>query len=348
MSRATTLFRSAPILLALLFQSALAISAGDKDGPYEERDDDGNLVMKAAFVKGKLDGPASYYENGKLVRRLTFKAGAVVHERALEEIRDTLQKIEAPVKDEHERALHRLMAYRYLARVPYADLALDPGYAKYAQAASKICKELGRLEHQPKKNPGWPEDEFKIAQKGAMLSSLAGGYPNLVKAMDGWMFDSDDGNVRQLGHRRWCINPPMKKTAFGRTDEFYAMYYADMSRKVAFDFVAYPAPGYMPAGYFSSRQAWNVSLNLARYRQPDKKVKPSIYPLDELGKKQEALKLDVVNVDPLPFGIPHAIIFRPAKLDTAPGRRYLVEIEGVAEKGKKESVLRYVVEFAGK
>ena len=52
-------------------------------------------------------------------------------------------------------ALKRLMAYRYLVGLRYEDLELDPEFNFHCQAASRMLKVLGRLDHTPE-NPGLP------------------------------------------------------------------------------------------------------------------------------------------------------------------------------------------------
>ena len=122
------------------------------------------------------------------------------------------------------------------------------------QTASKICAELGRLEHRPE-NPGWPEEEFKLALKGTSSSNLAFGDPTLPDAVDGWMEDSDKSNIDRLGHRRWCLNPMMKKVGFGRTKTFSAMYSFDHSRERVppFEYVAWPPAGRRPSSWAHRR-----------------------------------------------------------------------------------------------
>jgi len=333
-------------VLAVLLLVCPVLGGGPKDGKFQERDSEGNVTLTGTLAKGKLQGEVVYHEMGKPVRRMTFDAGVPKYDRPLDEIRTTLRVLAAPTKDEHEAALGVLKAYRYLCRLPYDDLALDKDYTSYAQAAVKLCKELGRLDHRPK-NPGWPQEEFDVAFKGTSSSSLGQGFPTLRAAVHGWMHDSDKFNIDRLGHRRWCIRPAIKKLGFGRAGDFTAMYCFDMSRtKIpAYDYVAYPPSGYMPTSFFAPRRAWNVSFNPARFEVPKEGVEASLYPLDALGRKKEPLKLDYFNVDFIPFGIPNCVVFRPEKLDMTPGRRYLVEISGIRNKSGKTTI-RYVVEMA--
>lgn len=269
--------------------------------------------------------------------------------RSPDVIYKTLQKILSDDKDadENTRALQRLKAYRYLAEVPYEDLTLDPEYNKACQAGAKLCEMIGMLEHTPK-NPGLPEEEFKLAYKGTSRSNLGQGYRSLVKNVDGWMDDSDPNNIKWLGHRRWCINPFMQKTGFGRSGVYSAMYTFDQGRtKVPkFDFVCFPAKGYMPIEFFGAKYAWSVSLNPNKYKTPGKDYVPKLYRADETGAKEgEPLSLNYQAVNTQGFGIPNCIIFRPEKLSMAPGARYLVELEGIQPLAGKPVTLRYGVEF---
>ena len=278
------------------------------------------------------------------------KGGNWKHPRSLEQIKKTLATILTgdANADERTQALRRLKAYRYLADVPYKDLVLDENYNNICLAGAKLCEKLGKLEHYPK-NPGMPADEFKRVFEGTSRSNLGWGLPNLAAAVDAWMFDADAVNMAKLGHRRWCLNPTMAKTGFGQSGTVTAMYSFDRSRaKVAdFDFICYPARGYMPSEFFDAKAAWSITLNPGKYQTPDKEFVPRIYPVDASGMKQETpLKLDFHAVDTTPFGIPNCIIFRPEELPANPGQAYIVELEGVRRQGGGPAVtLRYLVEF---
>jgi hypothetical protein len=275
--------------------------------------------------------------------------------RTLDEVKKALAEIAAPPEKkpdaataERQAALRRLKAYRYLSGVPHDDLVLDDDLNAACDAGARLCEKLGRLEHTPK-NPGWPEDEFRLAYRGTSQSNLGFGYRSLVDAMDGWMDDSDDGNIDRVGHRRWCLNPAMRKVGFGKSGQYYAMHSFDRSRKEVpdFDLVSFPGRGLMPVEYFKPHYAWSVSLNPKKYNPPPKSVTVKVYPADDKGKPDgEALELNYSNVDTVGFGIPNCIIFRPEKAAVAPGKRYVVEIEGVTlRKGGEAATVRFAVEF---
>jgi hypothetical protein len=162
------------------------------------------------------------------------------------------------------------------------------------------------------------------------------------------MDDSDARNIDRVGHRRWCLNPAMVKTGFGASGVFAAMWAHDASRKDVpdFDYVAYPAMGYMPDYYFGARHAWSVSLNPKKFDRPDaKNVKVRVIPVgDDYARNADPLPLDHLGVSSEGMGLRDCIIFRPKELELAPGRRYWVEIDGVT-KGGKPMPIRYVVHF---
>jgi hypothetical protein len=271
--------------------------------------------------------------------------------RSLDEMKQTLNVILVPddgKADENSLALRRLQAYRYLAEVPYKDLKLDEGFNKMCLAGAKLCEKIGKLEHKPE-NPGLPEDEFKLAYMGTSRSNLGQGFKSLVQSVDAWMDDSDAGNIDRLGHRRWCLNPTMVKTGFGRSGIFTAMYSFDRSRTKPpdFDFICFPARGYMPIEFFGPHHAWSVSLNPKKYKTPAKDFVPKIYRADENGLKMgEPLKLIFSKVDTVPFGVPNCIIFRPEKLAPTRQAKFAVELEGIQPLGKKGTIsLQYMVEF---
>ncbi len=279
------------------------------------------------------------------------KLSSIKHPRSLKEIRSTLNEILAPDNkeaDEITQALRRLKAYRYLVEVPYKDLVLDEQYNKLCLAGALLCERTGKLEHKPK-NPGIPEKDFLLAYQGTSKSNLHRGAGNISYALDDWMDDSNAANIEVLSHRRYCLNPAMQRTGFGRSGMFSVMYNRDASRKNApeYDYVCYPARGLMPIEFFGARHAWNVTLNPKKYKAPGKEFTPKIYQADATGqKKGEPLPLDFKTIDTNFTGVPISIIFRPEKMDMTPGTVYVVELENIAEQGSSKRVnLHYLVEF---
>ncbi|MEX2185587.1 MAG: hypothetical protein WD875_02290 [Pirellulales bacterium] len=243
--------------------------------------------------------------------------------------------------------MQRLNAYRNLCGAP-SDVVLDGEQTYYAQAATVLLKKINRLDHTPA-NPGMPEDEYNDGFTGTSSSNLHQGQKDLAASVDGYMNDSDESNIAQVGHRRWCLNIWQQTTGFGRTDGFCAMWSFDKRRRgaVNWQFIAYPASGYIPVDYFSARHAWSISLNRSLFQRPTEACKATIFPIDEEFNRGEPLPLDFenYNVDDN-VGSGYTVIIRPRELDMSVGRRYLVELEGIADRQRKPTTLRYLVEFA--
>ena len=244
-------------------------------------------------------------------------------------------------------AVRVLMVYRYLCDVPFDGIVVDAECNAAAEAAAELMTRLGRLDHNPP-NAGFPEAFYKRAKDGAGHSNLSGGS-DMVGAVHSFMNDSDPSNIDRLGHRRWLLNPKLGKTGIGSAARCTAMWVVDSSRKSApdYEFVAYPARGYMPLSHFKAGHAWSVSLNPASYANPTKdSVKVAVYPLNEkLQKARKPLPLNYFNVNADGFGEGPVIIFRPDGLLLASRARYGVEISGIKTRQGSPAGLQYLVEF---
>src|SRR5207248_7661158 len=121
------------------------------------------------------------------------------------------------------------------------------------QAGAGILAAVGKLTHTPE-NPGWPEGDYKFAYEGTTHSNIYAETGTLAAShsVEGYMNDSDPGNIDRLGHRRWCLNPAMLKTAFGVEDHYSAMWSFDSSRQDMpdYDLVAFPPRGLTPTTHF--------------------------------------------------------------------------------------------------
>lgn len=265
--------------------------------------------------------------------------------RSAAEIKAVVGALEGRRGSVPDEFLGRLKQYRYLCGVPFEDLTWNPEQAELAYHASLLCSKLDRLTHEPPRPPGVTDREYELGRRGAAASNLFAGRTAPVECVDGWMDDSDARNIARLGHRRWILNPSMGSSGFGTVGRYAAMYAHDDSAKAVpdWDFVAYPARGYVPlelfSGYSGNRRAWSVSPNPSKFRLPDK-VEPVVTPLDaRLSPRGAPLRLDSVNVDRGGFGGGPAIIFRPLDLALAHDAIYEVRIGGL------EPALRYVVHF---
>jgi hypothetical protein len=270
--------------------------------------------------------------------------------RPPEELRTGLASLRAKLESlgvrdsatEREAALVKLRMYRYLCGLNHAELVLDERLNDEAVAAADICRQLGRLTHTPE-NPGMAPDDYARACRGASSGNLASGISNLVRAVDGWMDDSDAANIDVLGHRRWCLFPPLQRVGFGRTGGWCAMWAHDDSgtETCSLPAICYPPPGLVPIDLFRPNHAWSVSLNPRFYRRP----RPGEIRLQVRDSGGEALVLEKETLETKGYGIDNCIIFRPRDLATTVGARYVVTISGVRDHDERAGNLSYEVEF---
>lgn len=268
-------------------------------------------------------------------------------------IKHTIKEIEdrRGAESSIQGAVNRLNIFRFLSDVAF-DVELDEEYNAYAAAAADICRRLGHLDHNPE-NPGMEAEDYERARIGAGRSNLfaGGGAPSSVF---GYMNDSDPGNIAQVGHRRWCLNPGMAFTGFGESGNYAAMYSFDNRRKEVppYDFVCFPAVGYMPVEYFQPGYAFSISFNPEKWDSVAD-IAPEqvhVYKLKESGDpdpyaRTKELPLDFFNASTAGYGIPNCLIFRAENIEVERGNRYWVEIQDLRSKGGKTRNFGYLVEF---
>lgn len=334
-------------------------------GKYVARDPEGRVTVETEYVDGKIQGTYSAFRDGEPVSVQEWDDGTLLTldgiepfprtkdeiRKQIEEIYNHVDPLENVEGDElawqRGESLRQLMIYRYLSFVPWM-CELDAELNRNADAAANLVQLHGELSHTPP-NPGLPEDEYKYAYKGTSSSNLHRGGP-VETSVRGYMDDSDARNIAAVGHRRWCLFPPLLKTGFGSSPSrtFNAMWSFDRSRRDVpdYEYVAFPGPGFQPDFYFADHFAWNVSLNRKHFAKPDPaRVKARVYDLgDDYVKGPEPLKLNFEKVHQDGAGLQWGIIFRAEGVRVKPGARYWVEIDGLM-KGNKPKPLHYVVEF---
>ena len=164
-----------------------------------------------------------------------------------------------------KNGLNALNTMRYIAGL--SDVTLSSEYSAQCQKAAYISALNGSISHYPTQPDGVSSDIYGDGSAACGTSNLAAGYKNPAAAILGYMDDSDEGNIGTLGHRRWCLNPAMKRTGFGHADNssspyksFSAMYAFDnLKGDTAISGVCWPAQN-MPIEYFAAGQAWSYSL----------------------------------------------------------------------------------------
>ncbi len=245
-------------------------------------------------------------------------------------------------------ALVRLRMCRLLCGVAEDDLVLDDRMSEEAGAAAKVCHRLGYLAHEPP-NPGLPDAEFAQARRGAGSGNLAFGMRDLVAAVDGSMDDSDADDVAALGHRRWCLNPPLRGVGFSHSDRYFAMWADDSSGSGQFrqPAICFPPPGCVPIDMFRPHYAWSVTLDPRRFKKPRAEEVTVLFRNNlQRGVIQEPpLTLELMFVETGGYGMDNCIIFRPSPTSTAVAGSYSTEITGVTDHDGRAVIVAYETSF---
>jgi len=271
------------------------------------------------------------------------------------------------VKSKHlEDGLNAVNFARYLAGLPH-DVVLDKSLEKQQQAGALVNAINKNLSHTPKRPDKMSDEMYRLATQASSTSNLSMGRLELYNTIfKGYMSDnSSQSNLDTVGHRRWIINPLLKKTMFGMASSvessggssrpYSSMYAFNQERsasEVEYQYIAWPSAGYFPLEVFSPQDPWSVSLNTAIYdakktanvavkvtRERDKKVW-------NLNKNSRNYSGDLFNVDTEGYGIAYAIIFRPGYIDSYRNDDvYQIEISGLTKVDGKAATIKYSTQF---
>jgi hypothetical protein len=337
------------------------------EGFYAEFTEEGKKRIEAQYSKGLMNGVHRVYDKGLMTKDEIWINGVLAYPRTIQEINRNLaaipklktefvgewpsdfkiERFSKSVEADNITGMIKLREFRYICGVPYEDMQINRKFVAHNLDAAILLNKLGRLDHTPA-NPGLPEDVYKSGYAGTSQSNLAGGGrgTSAAKSVEMYMNDSDNSNIDRVGHRRYCISPYMKMTGFGSEGNFSAMWSFDKSREKVedFDYICYPARGYMPSTHFNSSYAWNVSLNPQLYMTPDKAT-VNVHISLLKGSIKNELKISYQNIETSGFGINNSIIFKPDSISTSPKTKYHVLIAGLKDKSGKDTQIEYFVEF---
>ena len=154
---------------------------------------------------------------------------------------------------------------RYLAGLP-DDVVLDAGYTDRAQHGAVLLA-VGQFAHSQPKPATMDADFYAIANGATSSSNIGWGYGSLWQFNTGCLDDEDAGNIDRVGHRRWLLNPGLKKTGMGMASSRTDTFVFDWSRASAVDYdaVKWPCAGPFPTEMFSANVPWSITLNPALY-----------------------------------------------------------------------------------
>lgn len=156
-------------------------------------------------------------------------------------------------------AIDMLNGMRYIAGIP-SDVKLSPEYVKMAQAGALVNAANDDMDHRPQKPSGMDDSLYQLGYKGCSSSNLYWNVTNFKEAVEGWIADDRNVSGFNQGHRRWCLNPTMQYTGFGKVGAYSAMYAFDrFSETTPYTGVAWPAQQ-MPLDFFNEDIAWSISF----------------------------------------------------------------------------------------
>jgi hypothetical protein len=266
------------------------------------------------------------------------------------------------------------------------DIVRDTEKEDMAQKGAVLIAS-SQFSHTAPKPAGMSEEFYKDAYAGTSSSNIFMGSvidsaANMVvfgnnsadslwgSIREGYMDDSDLGNISRVGHRRWILNPELSKVAFGYVKKSYpnqfmgmaysAMRVFDMSRKNTADYniVAWPGQGSFPYEFFDKGyMAWSVSLNTQKYDiKDDKKVKLILrrkpdgkvwsFDLNQNGINTPSQKAKYFNIEKGGYGIPLCLIFRPDGIENYKnGESFDISIEGVTDRSGADARINYSANF---
>lgn len=332
---------------------------GERVGKWSLRTVDGKRRTSLEYKSGRLNGELKIVEDDKLLSKQSWKDGELETLDGLKPFpvrRDTLVKelraiLAQPAPDdpkdpkaaERLRALHRLQLYRRLCGLPWEGMQLVPEWNLRCEAASEVCRAIGGLDHTPPKPPGFDEARYRLGYEGASNSNLSRGT-SLPRSVDGYMDDSDPSNIDRIGHRRWCLNPAMKKTGFGSADEFSAMWSMDGSGSApkGLSETCYPPRGHVPVDLYDAGRAFSIAVWKGGEPRKDQLV-VRIVPLgDDWLPAGGPLELNWCSTADGGYGGAPCIVFRATRLRVEPGASYRVR---VSVDGGRSDAYDYVVAF---
>ena len=167
-------------------------------------------------------------------------------------------------------ALEELNYIRRLIGVP-SNVTLDYEMTRKAQHGAVLLDAINTLSHTPGKPSDMAESFYELGYDATTHGNIAwssGGITiNYSNKM--YMNDSDSSNISAVGHRRWLMNPRMKRTGFGISERrgFAVTYVIDedemsSSWPISDEYITWPVNKHShPLTYFDAGTAWSVTLN---------------------------------------------------------------------------------------
>jgi len=337
---------------------------GQRHGDLKVRDADGMIRVRGEYARGEPVGRVSAYgEDGLLEWRAEYPrtraevlAGVerlwiaepipLSYEREAVTGPDEFAVAEIP-DAQYDQALRLTNFYRFVAGVPH-DVEIDEDYNDACAHGATVLASLGGISHRPPRPEGMDRDFYRRGYDACSKSNLQGAFLRYLAVMvHFFMWDGDATNARKVGHRRWVINPTMKKVGFGAAGQIGLMYAVDKSRLHRWDWVSWPGRGWQPLRLFPAKLPWSIHLNRDRYRVPgENEIEVVVERLDANYRPVEEVGFDFVAVEE-GFGTTNiAIVFRP-RIDRELLRAARARDPDLDWHGLDAGELRYAVHLSG-
>ena len=267
---------------------------------------------------------------------------------------------------------------RYQAKLP--EVTTTSALNTDAQYAALV---LGALDtgpsHSPKQPSGMSSTMYQKGYNAAASSCLFSlGWGSSVTAdyineyrignawhmdMMGYMNDSSGSNAKDVGHRRWLLNPPLKYVGMGEADGkkgsgiYSSIKVTDTSGTTPnYDFIAWPASGNMLTEVFGVEAPWSVSVNPSKYQVPSlsnikvvltRKSDNKSWTFTSSTNQTPNGSTPYIRVDTQGKGIKNCIIFRPdySVIDTEYSGNWTVRITGLKLKNGTSTEISYTTKF---
>lgn len=176
-----------------------------------------------------------------------------------------------------EDGINLVKFVRFLARVP-SDIELDSSLSYKAQAGAVLLSTMPKIGHQTPIPPKMNESFYSLASQGLKQGNLSrqiGSPTNLPQLIFDQIWDNAE-NESHVGHRRWLLNPRMKKIGLGFFESANRMQgdgvvvAHDMGRpfSTSFDYIAWPSPGAFPLEFCPNQTPWSITLDPSKYQTP--------------------------------------------------------------------------------
>lgn len=268
-----------------------------------------------------------------------------------------------------QSAIDMINLVRMIAYLP-GNVEEDAGWSELAQHAALSNYVNSQLSHYPAQPDGMSDSMYDKAALGARTSNIyygmyMTGATELRDTVLGYMDDSDDYNIKLIGHRRWLLHPNMTKAGLGYVSDGVTTYSAirvfdDQNRDFlnvsdSADFVAWPSENAFPTKFFEPHIAWSASLNSYIYDNTKTDEIEVVLKNETTGMvttfKQDELRLltsdtkKYFNINATGYGVPFAIIFRPDTYKVTAEDVYTVHITGLYKRNGEKTEIKYATRF---